>query len=45
MRKTLCDKCEQVISSMPWPFSQNNLSTDKIFNDLLQYHIQHLPSL
>lgn len=38
MRKTLLEKCEEVISYTPWPFTRNNLTTAKIFNDLLQFH-------
>ena len=38
MRKTLLEKCEEVISYTPWPFARNNLTTAKIFNDLLQFH-------
>ena len=35
MRKTLLEKCEEVIDNMAWPFGKQNLKTDKIFNDLL----------
>lgn len=35
MRNTLNDKCEQIISVMNWPFKTNNLTTEKIFNDLV----------
>jgi hypothetical protein len=35
MRRTLLEKCEQVVESTPWPFEQNNLSTNKIFYDLV----------
>lgn len=45
MKKTLCDKCEQVIQVIDWPFKELNLTTNKIFSDLLQYHTQHLPVL
>ena len=38
MRKTLLDKCEEVIDCTTWPFIRCNLSTDKIFNDLIQFH-------
>ena len=38
MRKTLLEKCEEVIDNTSWPFKSNNLKTGKIFNDLLQYH-------
>lgn len=39
MRKTLLDKCEQIINHTISPFSENNLSTKKIFSDLMQYHL------
>ena len=35
MRRTLLEKCEEIIDSMQWPFGVNNLRTEKIFNDLL----------
>ena len=35
MRKTLLDKCEEVVDTMQWPFNNNNLSTTKIFHDLV----------
>lgn len=35
MRKTLLDKCEEVVDTMQWPFTNNNLSTTKIFHDLV----------
>ena len=38
MRKTLLEKCEEVMYRMNWPFGKNNLKTDKIFKDLVQYH-------
>lgn len=38
MRKTLLEKCEEVIDNTAWPFVRNNLNTTKIFNDLLQFH-------
>ena len=38
MRKTLLDKCEEVIDYTYWPFGKNGLTTAKIFNDLVQYH-------
>lgn len=38
MRQTLLDKCEEIISASEWPFGQFNLSTEKIFNDLVQFH-------
>ena len=41
MRRTLLEKCEEIIDSMQWPFGVNNLRTEKIFNDLLQFHTDH----
>jgi len=38
MRKTLLEKCEEVIDNTSWPFIKNNLKTSKIFNDLMQFH-------
>jgi hypothetical protein len=38
MRRTLLEKCEEVIDGTTWPFGRNNLSTAKIFNDLVQFH-------
>ena len=38
MRKTLLEKCEEVIDNTSWPFIKNNLKTSKIFNDLVQFH-------
>ena len=38
MRKTLLEKCEEVMYRMNWPFGKNNLKTEKIFKDLVQYH-------
>ena len=40
MRKTLLEKCEEIIDTMQWPFIQNNLKTGKIFNDLVQFHTE-----
>ena len=40
MRKTLLEKCEEVIDNTSWPFIKNNLKTSKIFNDLVQFHAQ-----
>lgn len=45
MRRTLSDKCEQMVSVIDWPFTQEKLSTHKIFNDLLSYHMKHLPTI
>jgi len=40
MRKTLIEKCEEVINSDRWPHGKNKggLTTAKIFNDLLQFY-------
>ena len=38
MKKTLLEKCEEVIETTYWPFTKNNLKTMKVFQDLLQYH-------
>lgn len=35
MRKTLLEKCEEVMSRMNWPFGKNNLKTEKVFKDLV----------
>ena len=35
MRKTLIDKCEEVINQNVWPHGQQDLRTAKIFRDLL----------
>lgn len=41
MRKTLLEKCEEIIDTTQWPFIHNNLKTEKIFNDLIQFHTEH----
>jgi hypothetical protein len=41
MRKTLLEKCEEVVDGTFFPFLKNNLKTQKIFNDLVQYHNEH----
>jgi len=41
MRKTLLEKCEEVIDATYFPFIKNNLKTAKIFNDLMQYHSEN----
>jgi len=41
MRKTLLEKCEEVVDSLVWPFQKNNLKPEKIFNDLIQFHQDH----
>ena len=38
MRKTLVDKCEEVINNNQWPHGQQDLRTGKIFRDLLQFY-------
>ena len=35
MRKTLIDKCEEVINNNEWPHGSSDLRTGKIFKDLL----------
>ncbi len=38
MRKTLVDKCEEVINNNHWPHGSQDLRTGKIFKDLLQFY-------
>ena len=38
MRRTLVDKCEEVINGDSWPHGGQDLSTGKIFRDLLQFY-------
>lgn len=38
MRKTLVDKCEEVINNNSWPHGSQDLRTGKIFKDLLQFY-------
>ena len=38
MRKTLIDKCEEVINNNDWPHGSSDLRTGKIFKDLLQFY-------
>lgn len=38
MRKTLIDKCEEVINTNDWPHGESDLRTGKIFKDLLQFY-------
>jgi hypothetical protein len=38
IRLTLLEKCEEVIENTTWPFATHNLTTSKIFNDLIQFH-------
>ena len=35
MRRTLVDKCEEVINGGGWPHGEQDLRTGKIFRDLL----------
>ena len=38
MRKTLIDKCEEVINGEQWPGVTRDLRTGRIFRDLLQFY-------
>ena len=38
MRRTLVDKCEEVINANQWPHGSQDLRTGKIFKDLLQFY-------
>ena len=38
IRLTLLEKCEEIIENTSWPFVTHNLTTTKIFNDLIQFH-------
>lgn len=38
MRRTLIDKCEELINSELWPHGNQNLRTAKIFKDLMQFY-------
>ena len=38
MRRTLVDKCEEVINGGAWPHGSQDLRTGKIFRDLLQFY-------
>ena len=38
MRRTLIDKCEELINSEQWPHGNQNLRTAKIFKDLMQFY-------
>ena len=38
MRKTLLNKCEEVMDRTNWPFKKKNLKPEKVFNDLMEYH-------
>lgn len=43
MRRTLLEKCEELISQTQWPFVSSNLNPDKIFRDLVQFHSGAVP--
>lgn len=45
MRKTLLEKCEQMVAVTTWPYLQKNLRTQKIFSDLYQYYVNEGPQL
>lgn len=38
MRRTLIDKCDEVINQNVWPHATQDLRTAKIFRDLLQFY-------
>ena len=38
MRRTLVDKCEEVINGDAWPHGGQDLRTGKVFRDLLQFY-------
>ena len=38
MRRTLVDKCEEIINNNQWPHGAQDLRTGKIFRDLLQFY-------
>jgi len=38
MRKTLIEKCEEIINDNSWPHGEKGLRTGKIFKDLLQFY-------
>lgn len=38
MRRTLVDKCEEIINGNQWPHGTQDLRTGKIFRDLLQFY-------
>ena len=44
MRRTLLEKCEQMIANTNWPYLLKNLRTQKIFNDLHQYYMNEGPN-
>ena len=38
MRKTLIDKCEEIINNQSKSHADQNIKTDKVFKDLVQYY-------
>lgn len=38
MRKTLVDKCEEIISGEQWPGRSDNIDTARIFKDLMNFY-------
>lgn len=38
MRRTLVDKCEEIINNNAWPHGAQDLRTGKIFRDLMQFY-------
>lgn len=38
MRKTLIDKCEEVIGGHQWAGNDTNMRPSKLFNDLIEFH-------
>ena len=38
MRKTLIDKCEEVIGGHQWAGNDANMRPSKLFNDLIEFH-------
>jgi len=35
---TILEKCDQIIDNTLWPFIEHNLSTDKVFSDLIAFY-------
>ena len=38
MRKTLVDKCEEIICDQQWPGRSDNINTTRIFKDLENFY-------
>ena len=38
MRKTLVDKCDEIINGEQWPGRSENIDTQRIFKDLMNFH-------